>query len=329
MLDSRKLRMLSELDRLGTVGAVAKQLHLTAPGVSMQLSSLEREVGVTLTEKQGRRIALTPAGRLLAQHGHRVVDMLHLAETEVAALREGAAGTYSLAAFPSAARTLVAHTWRQLRQEPEQDLKLRLTECEPQDALAGLSNGAYDLAVTHSYSNMPATNDAALVATRILSEPVWLATRDDDPATGRLAASFDAVDLADFATHDWVLPHERLSCYQMAQRACGLAGFSPHRVAEVSDFSVILELVAAGAGVALVPQLTVATLPGHIRLHPLNSPIFRQDFVVTRSPAQPDRGIRRLIQSLRESARCVLAEQTAAMSARTPGAFMTTARDVT
>ena len=311
MLDSRKLRMLSELDRLGTVGAVAKQLHLSAQGVSMQLSTLEREVGVTLTQKQGRRIALTPAGRLLAQHGHRIVDMLHLAETEVDALREGAAGTYSLAAFPSAARTLVAHTWRQLLQQPEQDLRLRLTECEPQDALAGLVNGAYDLAVTHSYSNMAPADNAALVATRILSEPVWLATRDDDPALRELTSSSAAVELAHFATHDWVLPHERWSCNQMAQRACGLAGFSPRRVAEASDFSVILELVAAGAGVALVPQLTIATMPEHVRLHSLRSPIFRHDFVVTRCPAQPDRGIQRLTQSLRESARSVLAEQPA------------------
>lgn len=309
MLDSRKLRMLSELDRLGTVGAVAKQLHLSAPGISMQLSTLEREVGLTLTEKRGRRIALTPAGRLLAQRGHKIVDMLHLAETEVAALREGAAGTYSLAAFPSAARTFVAHTWRQLLQQPGQGLRLRLTECEPQDALSGLSSGAFDLAVTHCYSNVSQGDDADLMATRILSEPVWLATRHDDPAIKR-AASSDAVDLAQFAAHDWVLPHERWSCYEMAQRACGLAGFSPRRVAEASDFSVLLELVAVGAGVALVPQLTVARVPEGVHLHPLTSPIFRHDQVVTRSPAQPDPGIQRLTQLLRDSAWSVLAEHT-------------------
>jgi hypothetical protein len=40
------------------------------------------------------------------------------------------------------------------------------------------------------------------VATRILSEPVWLATRDDDPAIRELTASSDAVDLAHFSTHD-------------------------------------------------------------------------------------------------------------------------------
>jgi DNA-binding transcriptional LysR family regulator len=303
--------MLSELDRLGTVGAVAKQLRLTAPGVSMQLSTLEREVGLALTERRGRRIALTAAGRLLAQHGRKIVDMLHVAETEVAALHEGAAGTYALAAFPSAARTFVARTWGQLLQERGQDLKLRLTECEPQEALAGLSSGAFDLAVTHCYSNMAEGVDPDLVATPILSEPVWLATRHDDPAIKESTAYSGAVDLAQFATHDWVLPHERWSCSQMAQRACGIAGFRPRRVAQASDFSVLLQLVAVGAGVALVPQLTIATIPEGVHLHPLKAPIFRHDFVVTRTPAQPDPGIQRLTQSLQDSARSVLAEQSA------------------
>ena len=51
--------MLSELQRLGTITAVANELHLSAPAVSMQLTALEREVGLALTERQGRRVALT------------------------------------------------------------------------------------------------------------------------------------------------------------------------------------------------------------------------------------------------------------------------------
>ena len=68
--------MLSALDRLGTIAAVAGELHLTAPGISMQLSALERELGVALTERQGRRLALTPAGCVLAEHGHEILDRL-------------------------------------------------------------------------------------------------------------------------------------------------------------------------------------------------------------------------------------------------------------
>jgi DNA-binding transcriptional LysR family regulator len=103
--------MLAELDRLGTIAAVAEHLGQIAPGVSMQLAALEREVGVTLTEKSGRNVRLIPAGRLLAQHGMDIVERLTLAEMEVSALCDGAAGTYRVAAFPSAARTIVAATW--------------------------------------------------------------------------------------------------------------------------------------------------------------------------------------------------------------------------
>lgn len=100
----------------------------------------------------------------------------------------------------------------------------------------------------------------------------------------------------------------------MAQRACGLAGFTPRGVAEASDFSVLLELVAIGAGVALVPQLAVAALPAGVCLRPLRSPVFRHDFAVTRHSAQPDPGIRRLTGLLRRSADAVLAEHTARLS---------------
>ena len=79
MLDIRKLNMLAELERLGTIAAVAKSLHLTAPGISMQIGALERELGVRLTEKQGRRIVVTPAGQAKVDHTHTAATGDHTA----------------------------------------------------------------------------------------------------------------------------------------------------------------------------------------------------------------------------------------------------------
>src|SRR4029077_14381597 len=154
MLDVRKLRMLCALERLGTIAAVAEELHLTAPGISMQLSALERELGVALTERHGRRLALTPAGRLLAAHGHDILDRLALAEMEVDAIRGGRVGKYRVAAFPSAARTLVSDAWRAIRAD-QAGVELTLTTPEPETALALLVAGETDLALVHSYSNVP------------------------------------------------------------------------------------------------------------------------------------------------------------------------------
>lgn len=315
MLDTRKLRMLSELDRLGTITAVAGELHLTAPGISMQLAALEREVGVKLTERQGRRVALTPAGRSLAQHGHRVVNMLALAEMELASLREGTVGSYALAAFPSAARTYVADAWRRLLEEPEAGPVLRLQEAEPDDAVPGLVRGSCDLAVVHSYSNLAPASDERLHATRLVSEPVWLALPSDHPAmTG--AGHGGPIDLADLADEDWVLPHERWSCHEMVQRACGLSGFAPRAVAHASDFSVLLRLVAIGAGAALVPQLTIASLPAGVALCPTRTPISRHHQVLVRRATRTDPGLAVLTQLLQQTAQRAVAETSAHTTTR-------------
>lgn len=305
MLDVRKLRMLAELDRLGTIAAVARSLHLTAPGVSMQLAALEREVGLQLTERSGRMLTLTPAGRLLARHGHGVVDMLSLVDMEVDALKNGSAGTYRVAAFPSAARTIVADAWKIIVDDPALGLSLQLIELEPEDSLPALTSGEVELTITHSYSNLPRSSPSSLVATRIAAERVWLAVRDDDPRLGRGDAGVEGLVpavLADYARCDWIVPHRQLSCYEMIRRACGTAGFTPTVVAEATDFLVQLALVSAGAGVALVPQLTVAQLPPNVVLRPLAEPVFRHDFVLTRASSQADAGLLRLRDLLAASA---------------------------
>jgi DNA-binding transcriptional LysR family regulator len=298
VLDVRKLRMLAELERLGTVAAVARSLHQTAPGVSMQLATLEREVGLQLTERNGRTLTLTPAGRLLARHGHDIVDMLSLVDMEVDALRDGSVGSYRIAAFPSIARTIVADTWKTVADEPGLGLSLQLLELEPEDSLPALSAGEVELALTHSYSNLPRLPSPGLASVRIASEPVWLAVRSDDAG---LADDAPAV-LEDYADRDWVAPHRQLSCYEMIQRACGAAGFTPRIVGEATDFSVQLALVSAGAVVALMPQLTIAQLPANVVLRSLVEPVFRHDFVVTRVASQADAGLTRLRGLLAESA---------------------------
>lgn len=291
MLDVRKLRMLAELDRLGTIAAVARELRLTAPGVSMQLAVLEREVGLRLTERTGRTVALTPAGRLLARHGHEIVDRISLAEMEAAALREGSAGLYTIAAFPSAMRTIVADAWASAI-ESGSGIRLRAVEREPEPALASLAAGEVELAIIHSYSNMAdavaGENSTVLIAT----EPVWLAQREE----------LETADLRDYSTSDWIVPSTELSCAEMIERACGAAGFAPRVVAEATDFASQLALVAAGAGVALVPELTIAVLPTGVHLSRLVKPVYRHIVAVTRPGAEADAGLRTVIDLLGQSA---------------------------
>lgn len=288
----RKLHLLAELERLGTIAAVADALHLSRPAVSMQLSSFERELGIGLTERRGRRLELTPAGRALAEHGKDVVGRLALVEFEVDGLRDGTVGQYRVAAFASAARTIVADAWASIAATGD-TMTISLTTPEPEDAVQALLSGATDLAVVHGYSNVPRRLPVGVDAVSLGSEPVRLALRADDPA------AVDGVDLAAFATRSWVTPVRSLTCFEMVDRACGLAGFRPAVVAETIDFSVQLQLVHAGIGVALLPELAVETVPSGVTLVRPRQEVERHIFAATRSGQQHDPGIVRLVDLLR------------------------------
>jgi DNA-binding transcriptional LysR family regulator len=315
-LDVRKLHMLAEVDRLGTIAAAAQALHLTAPGVSMQLTALEREVGLSLTERRGRRVALTPAGQLLARHGRDIVDQVGVAAMEVAALREGIAGTYRIAAFPTAARSFVAQVWRQLVEEPASGPALRLVELEPIDSLPAVAAGEVDLAVTHSYSNVAQVEHPGVETTQIAREEVFLATfrtGSSTPATDQrqqVDPAAEATRLADYARENWIIPHHRWSCYEMVERACGLAGFAPHAVAEATDFSTQLALVAVDVGVALIPNLGCLAVPEQVTLRRLAQPVHRHLHLAVRRGARTDPGLTRLTDLLRTAARTTLTPST-------------------
>ena len=298
MIDVRKLRLLTALQRLGTIAAVAEELHLSAPGVSMQIGALEKELGMRLTERRGRGLMLTAAGVALAAHGRDILDRLSLAELELDALRSGTVGRYSLAAFPSATRTFVADAFRRIHDDDNSSLELRISTLEPEGAVEALAAGHVDLAVIHSYSNVPRSLSPNIASRPLGSEAVFLAV----PTVGRWSTSSTSVDLADFAAAPWVAPTADVTCFAMVERACGLAGFTPRVVAESMDFAAQLELVAAGAGVALVPLLTVAHLPEGVELLSLANPVDRSIQLAARTPDFADPGIRALSDVLHAAA---------------------------
>src|SRR6202020_2523557 len=107
MIDVRRLRLLLELSHRGTITAVAEALGYTPSAVSQQLAALEREAGVPLLERAGRRVALTAAGAVLARYAESVLAVLEEASAALAATRSSLTGPLRIGAFPSAARTIL------------------------------------------------------------------------------------------------------------------------------------------------------------------------------------------------------------------------------
>src|SRR4051812_20104555 len=137
MIDVRRLAVLRELHRCGTVTAAAAALHLTPSAVSQQLAALGRQAGLPLVEATGRRLQLTGAGLVLVQHADVVIHQLEKAETELRALAAGETGVVTVGAFPTAINGLVIPAMRALtRSRPA--VRLHVRDLTGDDGVAAL-----------------------------------------------------------------------------------------------------------------------------------------------------------------------------------------------
>lgn len=256
MLDVHRLRLLRELAHRGTIAAVAEALSYTPSAVSQQLATLEREAGVSLLERTGRRVRLTPAGRSLVGHAEQVLAELERAEATLAA-STGMRGRLRIGAVPSAARSLLPPVLVALGRE-HPGLELAVEEIDPLAAAEAVRTGDLDVALTQQYDLVPAPDSPALESVMVLSEPMYLATERpvapaDDPVRGLRA-------------DPWILGKPGTLCRTAAERICQTAGFEPRVRHQTDDFPTALALVAAGQGHALLPALGTVDCPAGVVL---------------------------------------------------------------
>ena len=234
-----------EVARSGSISAAARELGWTQPAVSQHLRALERSAGCALLLRGAGGVELTEPGRVLLARADAVAGQLHMAEEELAELTALRRGRVRLAAYPSAAATLVPRAVAGLR-ERHPDVDVELTEAEPPEALALLGSGDADLALVFSYDGEPA-GGAGLSWRPLGEEPVALVVGADHPAATRRRLT-----LADLADERWIVGCER--CRAHAVLVCADAGFEP-AVRHVSDdYVVVQNLVAVGLGVTLLPR---------------------------------------------------------------------------
>ncbi|AVT32149.1 MULTISPECIES: LysR family transcriptional regulator [unclassified Plantactinospora] len=262
MLDVRRLRLLRDLARLGTIAAVAQAHTYTPSAVSQQLATLEREAGVPLLERTGRRVTLTTAGRVLVRHAETVLTALEQTTAALAAVATGPTGPLRIGAFPTAVRTLLPATLVALGQQ-HPGLELRVTELDPVAVPAGLRERRLDVGLLHDYDVVPVEPDPGLETLPLLDETVFLAVPAGEPESADpLRATRDAA---------WILASPGTLCHTATLHVCRTAGFTPRARHHADDFATVLALVAAGQGVSVIPQLAAAQPPVGVRLVPLET----------------------------------------------------------
>ncbi len=274
-LDARRLRVLHEVSLRGSVTAAASVLHVTPSAVSQQLAQLEREAGCDLLERAGRGIVLTHAGSTLARHAEAVLRALEGAEAGLAAARTGVVGTVRVGSFPSAAGTLVAPAAARARSR-HPDLDVRIAEVEDVPGLVDLRSAALDVLIVQEYDHVPWQPPEGVERHRLVADPLHIVTpREWKRATGHLA------ELADLP---WVASHADTPCGQATLQACRDAGFEPDIRHRALEFALLLDLVDAGLGVALIAEMGLRHVPPGVTVTPLSRPrLKRTIFAATRA----------------------------------------------
>src|ERR687893_2529625 len=168
MLDLRRLRLLSELARRGTIAEVARVVGYTPSAISQSLLQLEREAGIPLLERDGRRVRLTPAARGLVARTDRVLAELDAAAAELAAEHGVVRGSVVIGAFPSAATGLVVPAVRDLRAR-HAELECTVLEHEPEDGIPLLRSGALDVLISERYDEVTPARAGGLEEHPLLS----------------------------------------------------------------------------------------------------------------------------------------------------------------
>jgi len=279
MLDSRRLRVLLEIARTGSLAAAAERLGYTPSAVSQQIRALERELGTVVLERRGRGVALTEPGTALVAHAQRIVDALGAAEAEVEAIAGLRAGILRLGWFSTAGAILVPRAIARFRAR-HPAIELVLEEADPDECVQRLREGELDLAVVYEFrDDEPLPADLRL--TPLLEDRLHIAL----PPEHRLAAR-RRIRLAELADEPWIQGVRNGSTLATLPAACREAGFEPHIAFQTDDPMAWQGLVAAGVGVAVIPKLTLPTARPDIAVRQLDAPSLVRKVSVAMPPGR-------------------------------------------
>jgi len=299
MLDLKRLRLLHELHRRGTVGAVAEALSYSPSTVSQQLHVLQREAGTTLLEPAGRNLRLTDAALVLVEHAERLLAAVERAEGDLAAAAAGAvAGVVRVGSFQTASHHLLLPSMSALQRE-HPGVQIRLVESEPEPALEALTSHQLDLVLADEWTGAPRPRLPGLDREDMFEEPVKIAVPAAHPV-----AQGATVALSDLADAAWAAGDPGGGMAELVRRVCnGHGGFEPHIRHHTNELGMLLALVAHGQAVTLLPEIALVGAPAGVAARPIDGiALARTVFTAARTGADRRPALAAVRDALRAAA---------------------------
>jgi molybdate transport repressor ModE-like protein len=270
-LDVRRLALLAEVARQGSITGAARAAGYTPSAVSQQIGKLEAEAGQPLLERYARGIELTDAGRSLVRRAERIARELTAARSELDEIAGLRSGSVRLGSFPTASASLLPLAVKgfsarhpQIALSVRSALRARLIDMlESREVeLALLWDYDWDRLADHGIELLP-----------LLDDPTALLVAKDHPLADRPSVALD-----ELAGERWVTRADNHPLGEVLRRATGRAGLEPRIAFEAHDYHEVQAMVAVGLGVALAPRVALTNLRTDVR-------------VVAVSPVTPTRRI--------------------------------------
>lgn len=260
-IDVRRLMILKEVARQGSLTEAARVLSFTTSAVSQQVSKLEREVGLPLLDRLPRGVHLTDAGRVLVQHATQVEQLLAAADADMADFLGLRRGGLRLATFPTVAAALMPGFVQEFRTRYP-DLELDIRSARIARILDLLRRHDAELATLWEYPWLRLDLDDIEMAP-VMVDPTMLVLPETHPLARRRS-----IAVADLAGERWVTRAEH-PVTGVLGKICGDAGFVPQVAFAASDYPELQGMVAANIGIAIAPRLAVLEPRRGVKVVPL------------------------------------------------------------
>jgi DNA-binding transcriptional LysR family regulator len=280
-MDLRQLEYAVAVVDRGTFTAAAQALHVAQPSLSQGVARLERELGVALFHRVGRGVVLTAAGEAMLEPARQALRAAATARSAVAAVAGLTGGHLDIVCLPTLAVDPAASLIGAFRRRYP-DITVRVAEPEDPETLAAfVRTGICEVGVTE----LPVAGRELLARPLAAQEYLVVLAPGTEPA----AKTRRAVPIEQLAEWPLVTTPPGTSSRRQLDDAFALAGLQPDIAVETSHREMIVPLVLAGAGAALLPEpIALDAVVRGASTHPLEPPVVREIGIVYRpGPMSP------------------------------------------
>lgn len=259
MLDARRLQLLLDVARAGSLTAAATRLSYTTSAISQQIAKLESEAGQPLLERHARGIRLTEAGTALARRAEKIEIQLQAARSELDDIAGLRSGIVRLGTFPTVGASLLPQVVKLYKaRHPAVALTVRSSRFAALRAM--LDTREVELSLLWDYEWAP-VDDPELEIRELVVDPPTLVV-----SVNHRFAHRESIDMAELGDEQWITREDQHPVGAALERACQAAGFTPSVAFAANDYQEAQAMVAVDLGVSMAPRLALSNLRDDVKV---------------------------------------------------------------